>query len=472
MPFFFRSKRGAPRASSPAGPDPTPELPDGREGALDRPAPSGVPRAGRSRGWIVAALALPAVVIGLLARHPSPAPIVVVDPSAVDAAVAAPSASVSEASAPVRCPEEAYLSRLAEARKALAKKKLDDAREALDRALICRPDDPTALSERGHTHYLSGDLEKARRDQALAAREAKVPALLATIWFRRGLVDARMRNPDVAKRAFATSVAFGGGQAARDWLEGEDVCAVSIERYGPGSLAWVDRNSEHKANAAPSVAALFSGLDGFDGPVQSDSAAWAKAGVSNPSLPAIVELCGVAVDGHWLVAKGRTSLWAFELGLIYRTYDWTGEGKFSVSTRDDGLVRASGYHAHFREVVDDRGRPGASNDGLVTAVEVYFDPKRERALVVRGALPGQFEEREHVPAPEVRVTAEGVVVRGVGCALEEPWEYPPVDAGGPAPAADASGAPEGGAASSAVDAGAAWSVDASGARGPDAAPRP
>ena len=69
----------------------------------------------------------------------------------------------------------------------------------LDAALACRPDDAEALSERGLAWLLAGELSNANEDLALASRKTKSPALLGTIWYRRGLVDEKDLGDDGAK---------------------------------------------------------------------------------------------------------------------------------------------------------------------------------------------------------------------------------------------------------------------------------
>jgi hypothetical protein len=369
-------------------------------------------------------VALVPVALVFATRGTDSPPVAAIEASVPDVAVAPPSATVV---APPPCPEETYLARLADGRKALGKKKLDDAREALNLALDCRADDAAALSERGYSWYLSGEMGNANEDLALASRKTTVRALLATIWFRRGLVDENAFGEDGAKRAFATSVAFGGGEAARKKLDGDDVCDVSIERYRTGEL----RYGDHQAHTADHVAELFSELEGFDDTVTSDDEAWTKSGNATKSFPALLELPGTAATGHWLVTKGNTSLWAFELGVLYKTYQWTGDAHFELSPPVAGLVHAHGHHAKWLErtvQVGDIQQTG-SGDGPVTAVDAYFDPKREVALVVRRGIPGRFAERADVPAPKVWATAKGVFVRQMGCSLTEPWEEAPPDAG-------------------------------------------
>ena len=165
MRSFFRFARRT--ASSPPpdlGPYRTPQKP-----ATDEAAPTTAWARSRPRWrWLAAVVALVPVALVFATRGTDSPPVAAIEASVPDVAVAPPSATVV---APPPCPEETYLARLADGRKALGKKKLADAREALNLALDCRADDAAALSERGYSWYLSGEMGNANEDLALASRK-------------------------------------------------------------------------------------------------------------------------------------------------------------------------------------------------------------------------------------------------------------------------------------------------------------
>jgi hypothetical protein len=423
MPFpFFRRPKPSPQPVE--GPYRTPgERP---EEPPDPPEPK--------RAWSLKWLALPAVLVPvalvLASRHEDPVPLVLTgEPDA--AADATPSASVAVAdTAPPPCPESEYKARLAAGRAALGKRKLDVARDELAAALACRPDDPEALADRGLAWLLSKELANANEDLALASRKAKAPGLLGTIWYRRGLVDEEELGGEGAKPAFATAFVLGRHEGAKKKLDGAEPCGAEIGRYEKTNLKYGD----HVAHTAATLRDLVPTLEGFE--EGSDVAA------SAPNAPEVLRLGGggAPATSDWLVAKGTTAAWGFELGIVYRTYHCTGDQAFELANDAPGFVHATGHMAV--PLVRDLNTEGSVMHGCfagaVTGVDAYFEPKREVGLVVRRALPGRFDERAEVPGPKVTVSKKGVSVKGMGCDLFEPWDDSVTDGGAESGAGDAS----------------------------------
>lgn len=422
MPFpFFR--RPKPTSKPLEGPYRT-----AGERPEEPPEPPEPPRA-RSLKWLALPAVLVPVVLVLASRHEDPVPLVLaIEP---DAAVdATPSASVAVAdTAPPPCPESEYKAKLQAGRAALGKRKLDVAREELDAALACRPDDAEALSERGLAWLLAGELSNANEDLALASRKTKSPALLGTIWYRRGLVDEKDLGDDGAKPAFATALVLGHHDGAKKKLDGADPCGAEIERYEKTNLKYGD----HVAHTAPTLKDLVPLLEGFE--------EGADVGATAPSSPEVLRLGGggAASTNDWLVAKGATAAWGLELGIVYRTYHCTGDSAFDLATDAPGFVHATGHMAVplVRDLNTEGSVMHGCFSGAVTGVDAFFDAKREVGLVVRRALPGRYDERADVPGPKVTVSKKGVSVKGMGCDLFEAWDDTEADGGTEAGARDA-----------------------------------
>lgn len=311
---------------------------------------------------------------------------------------------------PPPCTDAELRALIEEGKKAGAKRKYDDARAALDKALVCRPDDAEVLSERGLIWYLTGDMENANEDLALASRKTTKPALLGTIWYRRGLVDEKVFGEESAEPAYTASYWLGHHPGAMKKV-GSNACGSTASRFHAGAMGNVTMTDTN-------VDKLVATLEAGNAP---------RTGLGDDAgstFPAVFEINNGATNEDWLVAKGKTAAWAFQLASRPHVYHCWGESRFTLSKKGS-IVHAHGYASSPR--VDDKDVGGGVVQhgcflGSVTAVDAYFRPDREMAIVVRSVLPGRFDEREDVPKPKVTLTPSGVTVKGLGCDDAETWD--------------------------------------------------
>ena len=444
-----RTRRFLSLFSRPAGPAaPKGEAPYRSPGERETEGEAPPPSARRYAPFVVSALA-----VGLLGVFIASRPADERAVATVADAAPAPSGLADVETAPVAAPErppctDAELRALIdEGKKATTKRKYDDARTAFEKALVCRPDDAEALSERGLMWYLSGDMEHATEDLALASRKTTKPGLLGTIWYRRGLVDEKVFSEEGAEPAYITSYWLGHHQGAMKKV-GSNACGSTSSRFHAGAMGNVTLSDTH-------VDKLVATLEAGDAP---------RTGLGDDAgstFPAVFEIDNGATNEDWLVAKGKTEAWAFRLASRVHVYHCRGASQFTLS-KEGSIVHAHGYAAN--PSVEDKDFGGGAVQhgcfyGPVERVDAFFRPDRDMAIVVRSALPGRFDEREDVPAPKVTLTPRGVSIKGLGCDDAETWDD----------AADA-GAGEGGAADGGDGGGAARDGGDGGRDGGDGKP--
>jgi hypothetical protein len=355
------------------------------------------------------------VALAMCNRTPEPTELTVVSDATAEASAKASATVAVVDAAPPPCPESEYKARLTAGRAAMAKRKYGDARTELDAALVCRPDDPEALTSLGISWYYSDELGNANKELALAARHAKTPWLLGQIWYMRGLIDERELGQGSGKADFAAAFALGRHQGAKEKLKDDELCGASIQRY-----------SREKTNGSaffePTVQEVIRSLEGL--PDGADVAAMA------PTEPEVFHFSGTGYGTYdWLVAKGAKDTWAFKLAESSRVYHCYGDGDFKVDDAAPGFVHATGHYVGPNPIEPTGGgQPGCGEDNPY-GVDVFFDPKRELGLVVSVSLPGRYEERADLPHPKVTISKKGVTVKGLGCDLFEPWVEPQEDGG-------------------------------------------
>lgn len=410
------SDEPTPSADPPAGSDsPDHEAPPEPDTAPAPPRPArAVPKV-KLAAAAAAAMVTIGVALAMCNRTPEPTELTVVSDAMAEASAKASATVAVVDAAPPPCPESEYKVRLTAGRAAMAKRKYGDARTELDAALVCRPDDPEALTSLGISWYYSDELGNANKELALAARHAKTPWLLGQIWYMRGLIDERELGQGSGKADFAAAFALGRHQGAKEKLKDDELCGASIQRY-----------SREKTNGSaffePTVQEVIRSLEGL--PDGADVAAMA------PTEPEVFHFSGTGYGTYdWLVAKGAKDTWAFKLAESSRVYHCYGDGDFKVDDAAPGFVHATGHYVGPNPIEPTGGgQPGCGEDNPY-GVDVFFDPKRELGLVVSVSLPGRYEERADLPHPKVTISKKGVTVKGLGCDLFEPWVEPQEDGG-------------------------------------------
>ena len=410
--FFRRSERPAGKTS---GPYRSPgERPPEERSDLEAAAP---PPARPYRLIMVGAVVLTVATVFGAVRLENSEPTLATIADAAPSAVEDSSAPADAAPAPPPCTDAELRALIDEGKKGIAKRKYDDARAALDKALACREDDAEALSERGLAWYLSGEMENADEDLALASRKTKKPGLLGTIWYRRGLVDEKEFGETDAKPAFVTSYWIGHHEGAKQKV-GSNACGSTFSRFHSAALGDVARTY---ASGEKLVATLTD--EGH-----SEMTGLGSDEMPGKRFPDVLRIFNGRSDEDWLIARGKTAHWAFQLANRTLANGCRGETSFVLS-REGNVVHAHGYFSLgiTREI------PGIPDEhacfiGPVTGVDAFFRPDREVAIIVRRALPGRFDEREDVPAPTATLGKNGVTVKGLGCNDVETWDEP-LDAG-------------------------------------------
>lgn len=406
-------------------PTQSPEPPEGSnptdgehpQGSPPKAEPGSARTTFKVRAAAAAAAVLVAVGIALAVcnRTPEPTVLTVVTDAQPEASASARATVAKVDAAPPPCPESEYKTRLAAGRAAMAKRKYGEARTELDAALVCRPDDPEALTSLGISWYYSDNLGNANQELALAARHAKAPWLLGQIWYMRGLIDEQELGQGSGKADFAAAFALGRHPGAKEKLKDGELCQASIVRH-----------SREKVNGGaffePTVDEVIRGLEGL--PDGADVAAMA------PNEPEVFHFSGTGFGTYdWLVAKGAKGAWGFTLGSSSRVYHCYGDGDFKVEDDAPGLVHATGHYVQPNPVEPmGGGQPGCGENNPY-GVDAFFDPNRELALVVSVSLPGRYDERADLPHPKVTISKKGVTVKGLGCDLFEPWVEPQEDGG-------------------------------------------
>jgi hypothetical protein len=137
----------------------------------------------------------------------------------------------------------AYRAAMKRGRVATDAKRYADAIAAFDDALVARPNDARAQSERGYARLLDGsDLAAAEADLDAAAARTKDAKLLSSIWYNRGLVEERRKEPDNAVVDFYLADQLRSSSATRAKLDGKTVCPARIDRatVAAGSNGTID----------------------------------------------------------------------------------------------------------------------------------------------------------------------------------------------------------------------------------------
>ncbi len=400
------------RPVGPRAPKPKGEGPYRAPGERSRDDESAPPPAPAPPGRRYAPFVAPALVAGLLGVFAATRPANEAPAVAAAEEDTAPSLLVDAeappvlAPAPPPCTDAELRTFIDEGKKAIAKRKYEDARTALDKALVCRPDDAEALSERGLAWFLSGEISNANEDLALASRKTKKPGLLGTIWYRRGLVDEKELGENSGEPAYVTSYWLGHHEGAKKKV-GSNACGSTSSRFHAGAMGDVTQTDT-------SLDKLVASL----GPDDAE-----RTGLG-PDGTGLLEVVAGGMSDNWLVAKGKTAAWAFRLASPQQVYHCRGMSTFALS-KEGAIVHAHGHVADPRVQDLDDGHGVVQHGcflGSVTAVDAFFRPDREMAIVVRRDLPGRFDERDDVPAPKVTLTASGVTIKGLGCNDAETWD--------------------------------------------------
>lgn len=87
-------------------------------------------------------------------------------------------------------------------------KRWTQAVSAFEAALEAVPGNARALSELGYSAYFAGDLDKARRINALALTAASEPGQKAQVLFNQGMVEEKQEHPELARARYQASLAL------------------------------------------------------------------------------------------------------------------------------------------------------------------------------------------------------------------------------------------------------------------------
>lgn len=326
-----------------------------------------------------------------------------VSPEREPAAVSVESAKTERApdSSPRSCSEGELRAFVEAGKKHIAQEHYEDAKVALTQALSCRPGDAEALAERGLAWFLSNNLKIANDDLVDAARGATDKALLATIWYRRGLVDAQEFGEHDLKRAFAVSASIMPTEEARRKLGGApDFCAVTIERTTP-TAGGVPLEKQELARYQSNSKTLFGSL----GPT------------GEGTFPSVVHIQLGGVDTWRFFVKSKNLYWAAPLSYVGFAPFGNVESEAAVIQSGVEVAHAHGYYRHwFGDVTHANGEVDIKvHDSPTQEVDAVVNVEADEALVIRRAIAGRYEERTSVPALKVSATRDGLVLTGVGC---------------------------------------------------------
>jgi len=359
-----------------------------------------------------------------------------------DAAATAASAAPADSSAPVAKKEavkpsterrpmsvdekrasKTYAAALGEGRAATRAKKYDDAVAAFDKALVAKPGDARALSERGYARLLAKDWAKATKDLERALEGTTDPDLMGPIYFNMGLVAEGKGDADAARVAFARSNAVKPTKAAQSKLDGKSKCVAVVDR------------KKVKATVAANVSAAYDAM----------KAAYEKRGYVNddpkPANDAAIKkaLCesGCSGDGPWLAKFPESGI--VTVGFVVVP---TEDKKLAVHELDEaafgicGGVREAtlktGSFLHVRVETSSLMREWVKNDGKPcepgaedclsgcfyaewTHAHYFIDTKKGE-LVASVSESGSFEKSDK-PKETVTVQESGgtVDISGGGC---------------------------------------------------------
>jgi tetratricopeptide (TPR) repeat protein len=388
-----------------------------------------------SRRWAVAALALACrgggrdatgAASGAPATPPAAIDAAPVQATRSDAAMAGSGSDDPPATA------AAYRAALKRGRVATDAKRYADAIAAFDDALAARPNDARAQSERGYARLLDGtDLAAAEADLDAAAARTKDAKLLSSIWFNRGLVEERRKEPDNAIVDFYLADQLRSSPATRAKLDGKTVCPARVDR------PTITAGSNGTIDAADWLALLhampFAVIDD-DAPPKTAAAARDALGAS-AKLPTIA-VAGEAGRGRdaYLVFAHATGLRAVLLGedaggrcpgsvdfhiaagsgaiaLVHGS--WTVEGGMTdmCRTGSDELVECSGKDGEIQT-------SEACLGGRATISDVAIDTRTGAVIIVSRPEPTVDTPATRV---DVALTGSGVVLTGVTCDRTVAW---------------------------------------------------
>lgn len=113
------------------------------------------------------------------------------------------------------------------ARKAFAQEQYDAAIHHYTQALSTGRNDARCLGERGYARLLSKHSDDAINDFWLAAGARGSDRVLAQVWYNLGLAHEE-KQPELARAAFARSLALGSSSQARSKLGARSACQTSI----------------------------------------------------------------------------------------------------------------------------------------------------------------------------------------------------------------------------------------------------
>lgn len=159
---------------------------------------------------------------------------VAVEPTAASVAPEAPSSRSGEWApeqyAPALDDEAAKLfdRELLVARRAVTEKRYDDALTHYTKALSTGRSDAQCLGERGYVRLLKKELDAAGDDLWLAAGAVGSDGTLAQVWYNLGLTFAEQAHPELARVAFARSLALAPSKQAAAKLGPQSRCPASV----------------------------------------------------------------------------------------------------------------------------------------------------------------------------------------------------------------------------------------------------
>lgn len=192
----------------------------------------------------------------------------------------------------------AFSEALNEGRAKTTAKEFEAAIAAFDRALTTIPEHPRALSGRGYTRLLAGDLDAAETDLRAALVAPGTPELEAAIAFNLGLVAEKRGDLERARGYFAMANTLRPSKAAAAKLAAAKTCPVELLRDEVKSELYASWRDVWKALAKDEY---------FDASAPPADEAGARAAVctsqsldETPDAPAF-DACAKSPAGPWLV---------------------------------------------------------------------------------------------------------------------------------------------------------------------------
>lgn len=116
------------------------------------------------------------------------------------------------------------------ARKAVSEKRYDDALTHYTKALSTGRNDAQCLGERGYVKLLKKQIAAAASDLWLAAGGVGSDRTLSQVWYNIGLARTEQEQPELARAAFARSLAFGPSRQTEAKLGLQSRCQTSVRR--------------------------------------------------------------------------------------------------------------------------------------------------------------------------------------------------------------------------------------------------